>query len=422
MMVLFCGLAALVVDLGLARDLQRQAQNAADTAALGAAQYLAGTPNPTPAQITQAQQTANAYISANGWKAGASSVLVDGTAHTVTVQLTPVQSPTIFAGVIGQSAPQVAGRAQAAFPGGGPVTCALCLLKMTGTTLSATGAGSMTINGGGIAVNSSDPKAASITNPAGGGFTVSPAPPNTISIAGGYQQAAAGQFSPTPTTGAAPVPDPLASLPVPLPCTAPGALPAPDCVLGNETSVNLSGSTDMTLSPGVYSSIKSSSTGTLTMQPGIYVITSTLTLNKSPAPGKTSLVAPGVLLYFACSAYPTPCAAAGTSGADFSMTGGATASISSPTSGSWQGVNIFFDRTNTNTLTLTGSSASSFSGSIYLKSGGTTLTGISGVFTLNSLIVTSTLTRTGNSSIGISFDPAYNYPGLNGNGSVHLTE
>ena len=255
-----------------------------------------------------------------------------------------------------------------------------------------------------------------------GGSTVSPAPPNTISIAGGYQQAAAGQFSPTPTTGAAPVPDPLASLPVPLPCTAPGALPAPDCVLGNQTSVNLSGSTDRTLSPGVYSSIKSSSTGTLTMQPGIYVITNTLTLNKSPAPGKTSLVAPGVLLYFACSAYPIPCAATGASGADFSMTGGATASISGPTSGSWQGVSIFFDRTNTATLTLTGSSASSFSGSIYLKSGGTTLTGSSGVFTLNSLIVTSTLTKTGNSDIGISFDPAYNYPGLNGNGSVHLTE
>ena len=99
------------------------------------------------------------------------------------------------------------------------------------------------------------------------------------------------------------------------------------------------------------------------------------------------------------------------------MTGGATASISAPTSGSWQGVSMFFDRTNTTTLTLTGSSASSFSGSIYLKSGGTTLTGSSGVFTLNSLIVTSTLTKTGNSGIGISFDPDYNYPGLYGNGT-----
>lgn len=244
--------------------------------------------------------------------------------------------------------------------------------------------------------------------------------PNTISIVGGYQQAATGQFSPTPTTGAASVPDPLVSLPVPLPCTAPGALPAPDCALGNQTSVNVSGSADVTLSPGVYSSIKSSSTGTITMQPGIYVITSTLTLNKSPAPGKTSLVAPGVLLYFACNAYPTPCAPPGATGADFSMTGGATVSISSPTSGSWQGVSLFFDRTNTGTLKLTGSSASSVSGSIYLKSGGTTLTGSSGVFTLDSLIVTSTLTKTGDSGISVSFDPGHNFPGLDG--QVHLTE
>jgi hypothetical protein len=102
------------------------------------------------------------------------------------------------------------------------------------------------------------------------------------------------------------------------------------------------------------------------------------------------------------------------------MTGGATASISSPTSGSWQGVSVFFDRANTGTMTLTGSSASSFSGSIYLKSGGTTLTGSSGVFTLNSLIVTSTLTKTGNSGIDVSFDPDQNFPGLDGH--VHLIE
>jgi uncharacterized membrane protein len=56
MLVLFCGLAALVVDLGIARNLQRQAQNAADSRALGAAQFLAGVPNPTAAQVTQAKQ------------------------------------------------------------------------------------------------------------------------------------------------------------------------------------------------------------------------------------------------------------------------------------------------------------------------------------------------------------------------------
>ena len=309
--------------------------------------------------------------------------------------------------------------AQASWPGRGPVTCALCLLKTTGTTLSATGAGSMTINGGSITVNSSDPKAASY-EPEPRGVHRTPHPPTrSRSPVGTSRQRPVSSHRPPPR---APLPYPTLSpaSPCPSPAPRPERSTAPDCVLGNQASVNLSGSADQN-GHRVYSSIKSSSTGTLTLQPGIYVITSTLTLNHSPAAGKTSLVAPGVLLYFACGAYPTPCTAPGASGANFSMTGGATASISAPTSGSWQGVKIFFDRTNTAALTLTGSSASSFSGSIYLKSGGTTLTGSSGVFTLDSLIVTSTLTKTGNSSTAISFDPAYNYPGLNGNGSVHLT-
>jgi Flp pilus assembly protein TadG len=42
----FVGLAALVVDLGLARDQERTAQNAADAAALAAAQRLAGSLDP----------------------------------------------------------------------------------------------------------------------------------------------------------------------------------------------------------------------------------------------------------------------------------------------------------------------------------------------------------------------------------------
>ena len=435
--VVLLTLAAIILDLGLARDVQARSQTAADVSALAAAQAMYGSSGTL--DINAAVAAAKTYAVSNfgvseaDWSActdanelsyvpagGTPCISFDSsTAPTkVRVRIPTRDVITAFAGVTGVDDIPVATRAVAQVK---PASrCALCVLKTTGTTLSATGAGSMTVNGGSIAVNSSDSKAASITNPSGGGFTVSPAPPNTISMVGGYQQAATGQLSPTPTTGTAPAPDPLASLPVPLPCAAPGALAAPDCVLGNQTSVNVSGSADKTLSPGVYSSIKSSSTGTLTMQPGIYVITSTLTLNKSPAPGKTSLVAPGVLLYFACSAYPTPCAATGASGADFSMSGGATVSISSPTSGSWQGVSVFFDRTNTTTLKLTGSSASSVSGSIYLKSGGTTLTGSSGVFILNSLIVTATLTKTGDSGIGISFDPDYNVPGLNGR--VHLIE
>ena len=48
MLVVFLGLAAIVVDLGFARDQDRIAQNAADAGALAAAQYMASLPPPTP--------------------------------------------------------------------------------------------------------------------------------------------------------------------------------------------------------------------------------------------------------------------------------------------------------------------------------------------------------------------------------------
>ena len=71
MTLVFCGLLALVVDLGVARDQERLAQNAADAAALAAASSLAHTVNPsavTPNEIAQAQALATQYVAVNGWQ------------------------------------------------------------------------------------------------------------------------------------------------------------------------------------------------------------------------------------------------------------------------------------------------------------------------------------------------------------------
>ncbi len=60
MLAVFLGLAALVVDQGMAADTQRQAQNAADASALGAAMvlYKGGTP-------ADADAAARAYAKAD---------------------------------------------------------------------------------------------------------------------------------------------------------------------------------------------------------------------------------------------------------------------------------------------------------------------------------------------------------------------
>src|SRR4051794_708545 len=98
--VVFAGLAALVVDLGFARDEHRAAQNAADAAAIAAATVFADALNPagvTAADIARARSAATTYASGNGWPAGISTFTVDAAAQTVTVALTPVQAPTFFA-------------------------------------------------------------------------------------------------------------------------------------------------------------------------------------------------------------------------------------------------------------------------------------------------------------------------------------
>jgi hypothetical protein len=68
-----------------------------------------------------------------------------------------------------------------------------------------------------------------------------------------------GSVSPKAVTGATPLADPLAALPVP----PPGAPPV---------AVNLGGSSTMTIDPGVYPAITVSGKARLTMTPGNYEI------------------------------------------------------------------------------------------------------------------------------------------------------
>ncbi len=66
------------------------------------------------------------------------------------------------------------------------------------------------------------------------------------------------------------------------------------------TTSRSDGSNGSTLQPGIYDGIKNSHT----LSPGIYILTDDITLN-----GNDLIQGDGVMLYFACSNYPSPCAA-----------------------------------------------------------------------------------------------------------------
>ncbi len=165
--------------------------------------------------------------------------------------------------------------------------CLLCVLDPAGVSFSSSGAGTVSVTGGDIVINSSDSKALELS---GGGTVFTD---GTLGIFGGYK-ASSGALTPSPIFRD-PVADPLASLPVPALAGSP------------QPKVGASGSSDLTLAPGVYTEIVSSSSGQITLEPGVYVVTKGIKLSKSPDPGKTSLLADGVTIYFACKNYPTPC-------------------------------------------------------------------------------------------------------------------
>lgn len=84
---------------------------------------------------------------------------------------------------------------------------------------------------------------------------------------------------------------------------------------------------------------------------------------------------------------------------------------------------VFFDRNNTSSITLTGSSGTSVNGTIYTKSGTLSLTGPSGVSTFGAAIVANNVKKTGDSTIVLDFDPSSNHGVFaGGSGSNGLVE
>ena len=102
MLVVFLGLAALVVDLGFARDETRVAQNAADAAAL-AGRDLHGDPDERVQQHRRRRRRRPRATSppTGGTRRARVSPSTSGT-QTVTVTLPARQEPTFFAGAVDQ--------------------------------------------------------------------------------------------------------------------------------------------------------------------------------------------------------------------------------------------------------------------------------------------------------------------------------
>jgi hypothetical protein len=171
--------------------------------------------------------------------------------------------------------------------------------------------------------------------------------------------------------------------------------------------------TTYTIYPGVYSSFQATGKCTVIMEPGIYIFEGSMTIGGTvdvEEDVQKVNTNSGVMLYFTCPGYDashtTPCssytaaAAADTNCTNYGLNINSThASLSlvPPSSGIYQGMGVFYDRTLDGHLCLGGSTAPSL-GTIYAKTGEMDVNGNAGT---QSAVVVQSLTMAGGSTLSV---------------------
>lgn len=385
-LVAFVGICGLVIDGGQLMAERRQAQNAADAAALAAATDLY---NGVPPGL--AKPTGVTYATRHGYSDEAVDIAIPpntgphrGDTNFVEVKLT-VDVPTFFIKVVYPPAAQVKVRAVAGLDRA-PASGAGLLGLNGGASGAMTLSGSATINVNGSNLGVSSSSATALT---GSGSAKITAP--TIDITGNYTLSSTSQLIGTVRTGAPASSDPLASIPAPDPNAQP---------LRSASKLNLVATT-ATLQPGRYvGGIAMSSGANVTLQPGIYYIDDgAFTVSSSTLTGN------GVMIYAERT---------------FGLSGSSPVVLSPPTSGTYQGLSIFQDRNPVSPypVGLSGGSNLNLSGTIYAPKARVTLSGTSGVANIGSQIIADMISMSGFATLNINWNPDT----VAQKGSVYLVE
>jgi hypothetical protein len=371
------GFAGLVIDVGMMQTYKRRAQTAADAGALGGALEL------FTYGSTNLALAVTHDVTANGFTTGVNGVTVvknnppasgqyAGKATYVEV-IVSKQVPMTFMQALGFSAATVAARAV-----GGPgksSTCVYVLNPTSSDALKVSGSAILDSNCG-VMVNSNNAKAINIS---GSACVTAP----KISAKGGYVDTSSCGSNVTPTTGVATVLDPFASL-------------APPAV-GACTSTAYASAASVVINPGVYCNGITVNGGTLTMNPGVYILSGGGLTLKAGA----GIAGSGVTIYNTT--------ANGYAYKPITSAGNTAINLTAPTSGAFESILIYTDRTITNTTanTITGNNTSIITGTIYMPGVPLSFTGNSTLIAYTVLAVNK-LTLTGNASINDDYSSLAN--------------
>jgi Flp pilus assembly protein TadG len=375
--VALSGFLALAVDLGQFWTVKRDMQTAADAAATAGAVAL---------RLKQsASAAAQSVTTLNGFTDGSNGVTVtvnnppasgaySGNSNYVEVILAQPQS-SFFMRVLGYSTVNVSARAV-----GSSVNSPACVYALDPTlkgSLSVAGSASMTMTCGAMTDSSN---AAGLTTGGGGTLTAT-----AIGVVGGYSGTG---FSPTPITGIAPAPDPLASLSAP----AVGAC--------DQTNFHASTTGTPVLSPGVYcGGIQISGNNQINFSSGVYILDG----GGIKATGSATLSGTGITFYNTQfhNGKGNTYAYAG-----IALSGSEQVNFSAPTSGAFEGILFFQDRSVPSTggaSTITGTSNSTFDGAIYFPTTGLNFSGNSSSNGYT-ILIADTVSVSGNSNIQSNYN------------------
>ena len=355
------GFVGLAVDVGLMFNARRLMQAAADSAAIAGAEEV------NYGDVTAA---ARADAALNGVTNGANSAVVavnnpplsgphSGNTGYVEVIVSESQA-TVFMSVLGQGSMTVSGRAVAAL---GITQNCVYAMKTSGTDITLSGG--VNVQSAGCAFYADSSSSADLTIQ--GNSTLKA---QGINLVGGYTNSSS-TLTPTPTVGIAPVSDPLAFLPAPTFNTS-------SCV----ANPNLGGGGTFTIGPATptgticYNGLQIGNGATVTFRPGMYIINGAMTVN-----GGSPVTGAGVSFYFPV-------------GGSLSFSNGASFNFTAPTSGTYNGILFYQNRSNSTTATIEGGTSSAFSGILYFPGANLSISGGSST-SMYASIVSGSLTFSG---------------------------
>lgn len=354
-------IAALVVDLGLARDTRRHSQNASDASALAAANALYPASTCTtplgslPPCLDDAVRAAQDYAAANfsvatsdwatcpaapsGFSVAPGSptcISFDDLAQPtkVWVQMPARDVKTGFGTLAEVDNISVASSARAELTSGVPSSCGLCFLGPIDA-----GNADFTVEGGSILINGD------MSGGPNGNWT---AEGGTIGVVGEWDGA-----TPSPMwTTTQPFTDPWAAATNVPPAVTGGVETSPPCSTSGRRGTPGNG-------PGRYGDFEVPNEA-CTLDPGLYVITGEWSMKNN-----SDLIGSGVTLYFTCGTPDAPhVCATGEAGGSLDAKNGVV-HLSAPATNPNAGLAIVYDRRNTRNLGLQGNGDTAISGAVY---------------------------------------------------------